>query len=380
MKKTKRTMISILTALIVLTSFVGSHIYIKANADLLCNLNNESRHLTTAQAQSIWSEIQQNLLQKYNKNKYTLENIVVTFKDVEETQTSYIVDIDVITDMTLIADPEKSDYILGMKEEIKSITDATAKSYAEQVLQKNLEAAKLTYQVAYRTGIDYRAEITKSEAIRSNAFTLYYRKDITSTETIVSEVPEQIASTRLTKEDGRKVIQISQARAALTRSTSDVSFDDVAAVAYAVANAMEDPEFSTANKKGSDCANFVSKCLHAGGYPIDTPGQWYPSVSGGTASTADAGINWMRTGYNNNGGVVPYMLQKGYLTEAQGLIEVFPSAVMFWNNASHVAMVTYKDTEGNIKYSEHSNVTSDKVYHDYEPLVDNVTFYVPFLW
>ena len=46
---------------------------------------------------------------------------------------------------------------------------------------------------------------------------------------------------------------------------------------------------------GSDCANFVLKCLHAGGIPIDKDGKWYPSSQSG----AYAGDNWMRTGYYN---------------------------------------------------------------------------------
>lgn len=51
-----------------------------------------------------------------------------------------------------------------------------------------------------------------------------------------------------------------------------VSYDADAAVKYAIDNATATPEFSSDNGLGSDCANFVSKCINAGGIPIDNAG------------------------------------------------------------------------------------------------------------
>jgi hypothetical protein len=45
-------------------------------------------------------------------------------------------------------------------------------------------------------------------------------------------------------------------------------------VKYAIDNVTATPEFSSGNGLGSDCANFVSKCINAGGIPIDNAGKW----------------------------------------------------------------------------------------------------------
>ncbi len=46
------------------------------------------------------------------------------------------------------------------------------------------------------------------------------------------------------------------------------------AVKYAIDNVTATPEFSSDNGLGSDCANFVSKCINAGSIPIDNAGKW----------------------------------------------------------------------------------------------------------
>lgn len=51
-------------------------------------------------------------------------------------------------------------------------------------------------------------------------------------------------------------------------------------------------------------------------------------------------------------------------------------SILFWNSRSHVALVTYMDNNGTIKYSQHSNVTQSTVYYVYDSSM-NVSFYVP---
>jgi len=128
------------------------------------------------------------------------------------------------------------------------------------------------------------------------------------------------------------------------------SYDRIAARDYALAHAFDVPEFSAANGMGSDCANFVSKALIAGGIPVDRTGKWYPSPSYGNY----AGENWMRTGYYNNGGVVPYMLNKGYFSRQYDINKVYAGCILYRTDTSHVALVTYGDGT-TVKYTEHSN-------------------------
>ncbi len=155
--------------------------------------------------------------------------------------------------------------------------------------------------------------------------------------------------------------------AKLTRA---VSYNQDAAVKYAVDNATAEPEFSSANGLGSDCANFVSKSINAGGIPVDKDGKWFPAPKAGSY----AGDNWMRTGYNKNGGVVPYMTDKGYFDSTTSGSATLGS-ILYWNKKSHVALVTQIDGY-TIKYSQHSSKKQSSTYFTYNSNV-SITFYKP---
>ena len=109
----------------------------------------------------------------------------------------------------------------------------------------------------------------------------------------------------------------------------------------------DEPEFSSANGMGSDCANFVSKCINAGD-------------------------NWMRTGYYDNGGVKTYMTNKGYFQKTTKA-KAKKGGFMFWNNTSHVALVVSNDGT-TVKYSQHSSVKQSQVTKTYTSALD-VSFY-----
>lgn len=68
------------------------------------------------------------------------------------------------------------------------------------------------------------------------------------------------------------------------------SYDKAKAVDYALKHCTDEPQYSQKNGKGSDCANFVSKCINAGG--IKTDSKWYPGTGESWGSD-----NWIRTGY-----------------------------------------------------------------------------------
>ena len=96
-------------------------------------------------------------------------------------------------------------------------------------------------------------------------FDMYHRMDITDEEVILSEVLEDEQYTEIgDNEDGRNYINEVLISAAAESSNS--LYDASRAVAYAVAHAKDIPEYSAANNNGSDCANFVSKCINAGGF------------------------------------------------------------------------------------------------------------------
>ena len=148
-----------------------------------------------------------------------------------------------------------------------------------------------------------------------------------------------------------------------------VSYNKDDAVDYAVEHATDEPEYSSANGNGSDCANFVSKCVNAGGIPQDKTGGyskgWYPGS-----------LNWIRTGYNGTDGVVLYLSQKNYFGSVSSTTSVTLGSIMFYNDKSHVAIVTLIDGS-TINYSHHSSSAKPYVYYEYNSKSDNVTFYIP---
>lgn len=158
-------------------------------------------------------------------------------------------------------------------------------------------------------------------------------------------------------------------------------YDAQAAVEYAKEHATDNPEFNKYNAidgipgRGSDCANFVSKCINAGGIPEDKSNKWYRRKDG----YRWAGSNWMRTGNNGKTGVVIYLANKKNYFSLKEKSEVIPGSIILWSKdgRDHVALVI--EVNGNeIKYAHHSN----KQYSESQAIkklssTDKVTFYVP---
>lgn len=150
------------------------------------------------------------------------------------------------------------------------------------------------------------------------------------------------------------------------------SYNKSKAVRYALKHSLDEPQYSEDNGMGSDCANFVSKCINAGG--IKTDSEWYPADGNNWGSD-----NWIRTGFYNNGGVVPYMTKKRYFKKTSSKGKVVKGNILYWTERSHVALVT--DKKGKyIYYSQHSNKklpANDCKNVLYRKSNGNVDFYIP---
>lgn len=199
-----------------------------------------------------------------------------------------------------------------------------------------------------------------SISLNQAAWELFYRVDVTDDEVINTPVinyRKLNANIQKITDSAKATVDTlirnySRSETLVVESLNTIQYNRLDARDYALDHATDEPEFSKVNGQGSDCANFVSKALNDGGFPVDDDNGWYPSTIG---TTATCGINWMRTGYYNNGGVVPYMEDQGYFYEQTNERYVNAGSIMYWNNKSHVALVTYGDTE-TIKYTQHSNV------------------------
>ncbi|MCD6107736.1 MAG: amidase domain-containing protein [Caldisericaceae bacterium] len=118
--------------------------------------------------------------------------------------------------------------------------------------------------------------------------------------------------------------------------------------------AYQNPPFN-----GSDCANFVSQAMYAGGIPMDTTHDvehwWYDS-----SNLPPDYAPWVWTTpvqQNNNWGLRNYMYYNGYWASSD-LYWANEGGVMMWTNSSdspgHVAMIVQNDTVHRA-FSAHTN-------------------------
>lgn len=336
-------------------------------------IDNNSK-ITNMQVANILDELETKLKDKY-QGIYTFDNFQAYFTDSEIKDSIRSIDIDIIVDMTLIRNPKEAPYVKGMIEALSKIEDEEKRVIAEQELNDYLEEVMPYYNVPDSTTFSYRIEIPMSEKLSINSSTLdnyktFYRTDITDSEVDLVPVPENETFKELgTENEGEATINQVLESKEYSLSATQVTYNKDDAITYAKDHAKDEPEFSKANGMGSDCANFVSKSINAGGIPVDKTEKWYPSPKSGSY----AGENWMRTGYYDNGGVVPYMVDKGYFTKASSSSKATKAGIMSWNSSSHVALVVSNDGT-TIKYSQHSNVKQTQVTKTYSSS-DDVTFY-----
>ncbi len=309
--------------------------------------------------------------ENYYKSAFTIENWEFDIENIEYVDGVKVIDIDAQADMTSVREVEDNPFVIGARYAISSCKEGTDTSKAEAMLNDYIANEEREYLVPYRTGFGYRAYIygdcvsikQRSYAGTINGEDVYDYFDM-------PEGAEYIPV--CTYDDGIKAVEdlLEEGLNSSGGVRAYTGYNSSNAVNYAVAHATDTPEFNAASNTGSDCANFVSKCINAGGISTNTSENWYPATTYGNPGTA--GINWMRTGYYNNGGVVPYFVGKEFI------YAVVPSycnvgSVMYWNSSSHVALVTSL-SNGVIKYSQHSNNAMPYVYYTYNSGM-NVSFY-----
>lgn len=326
---------------------------------------NSCTNVESFQAKMLYDMISKSIVDKY-EGIYTFDNLQITISNQRIENEVVVVDVDVTTDMTLIKSPKDSRYVKGMEDAIENLTDQDEILLAQNRYEAYLEQVMPCYNEMIQTGFEYQVNIPNNVAARSvteDEIEVYHRID-TEDGAILTKVEMDDKYTEdenylAGKEDIARYVENTKENEYAARA---VSFSRANAVAYAVAHATEKPEYNKDNG-GSDCANFVSKCINAGGIPQG--GNWY-----------QWGDDWIRTGYYNNGGMVPYMRDHGYYAAVSYAWQSTLASIMFWITKSHVAFVTRIDGY-NILYSHHSNVPKGSTYYLYNSATDNVTFYVP---
>lgn len=126
------------------------------------------------------------------------------------------------------------------------------------------------------------------------------------------------------------------------------------ACSYALEHYSDEPEYE------NNCANFVSNCINHGG--ISETGSFHPGS-----------INWITTGFKNDGsGLVPYLSRHGYFYKEKFRGKVEPGSIVYWTDASHVAIITYQDTV-TMKYTAHTKPRRNEIL----PLGSKTNYYTP---
>lgn len=315
------------------------------------NIDEDSTVVPVVKVNEAYEELVTNIKYRYGDN-YVLNNFTYSITNVEKDTEKTLVDIDITADMMLTQHPDDNEYLQGLKAAVMSVENSNDRTIINEIIDEQIsDIENLYYMKPDRTAFLYTVEI---DPMGASGYNLYYRSDFETTIRIPFEKMYKYSPT--TAEVNAKVqsdlIALLDTIPESVNAVNAVQYNRLLARDYAQSHATDQPEFSAANGQGSDCANFVSKSLNYGGIPIDRSGGWYPSSDG---TTATCGVNWMRTGYYNNGGVVPYMTGKGYFYHQPVESMVFAGSIMYQTNASHVMITTYGDTEV-IKYAQHSNV------------------------
>ncbi|CAK7061858.1 amidase domain-containing protein [Tissierella sp.] len=334
---------------------------------------------------NIYQELREQIIEDYSAI-YALDNFSYDYSVREEGSIKYI-DMNIHTDMTLTRPPSDSPFIQGLNDAFVNETIEDNKIAIQKEIDFYTENIEMYYNKPYASTFTYTIAINETQDVGldagltkvNNNYELFYRND-TSEEIILIRVDDlaEVENESLARQSGynaaQTIVNRVQAETNSIQPFASFTYDRLAARDWANNNATSASEFPSANVSGTDCANFVSKALNAGGIPEDKSGKWYRASTWG----GWPGDNWFRTGYYNNGGVVPYMTGKGYFYKETNDSKVFAGSIMNWTATSHVALVTYGDTV-KIMYAQHGAVNNkNNVYRDANGVyVSNVNFYMP---
>lgn len=290
-------------------------------------------------------EISNFLIDNY-KNYYEMSNFDFQYKE-NDNDKSFL-EILVTCDMTLIKKAENLPMLQGMRDSFSEHSNLMMEDigvYREMSNDINYNYYNKPEKTSFTFMIPKDDEF-KIENLKLLIFGEFYELDTLR----IDEVSLY--------ENGKELISRKNAQDTIYSENEPVSkysygYNRIGARDYALDHAYDSPEYSR------DCANFVSQCLCYGG-GISSTSSWKPGSA-----------NWIRTGYNGNGGVVPYMVDNGYFYREYNRSSVGAGAIVSWRSYSHVGLITYGDSV-TIKFSAHTDAKRNEVL----PSSANVDYYM----
>lgn len=360
-------------------------------------LNQQSSFLTSQEVQAVQDHIKSYWQLAYPNHSFVSQHLQVYNESLSEptpllraTEVNevmysqdarwyYQVDFRYLATVTLDTPASHHPLLLGMKNALAQMTEgeqalvsATIFDYEESLVQSQGNSIEITatYRLIYECDFDPQ---TSNQAMPQPSY--YFQQRDSNAKNIMPNL-----STYLTG-DARYQQQVQEGFdaaysflgqvQALAQPSRAVTYNRQLATDYALAHALDVPEYNADNRLGSDCANFVSYCLQAAGITADVSGQWYPSATAGSYG----GINWIRTGYSPNyGGVVLYMKNNNLFFHQANPILCLDGSILFYQDTSHVALVTHTDGEI-VVFADRSNTT--KEYNNFLFEGNFVDYYSP---
>lgn len=276
----------------------------------------------------------------------------------EDAQWFYQVDFLYTATVTLTTAPQHHPLLDGIDTALSQLSTAE-QSLVSDSIERYRSSVYDSYQTPVEVTAMYRLVFAcdfnpkDSQEDMSNGKYYFYQEDSDTNlmPSLSSFATGEARYQQQVKEGSLAVYSLLAQHHALGNPTRSVSYDPKLAVDYANAHALDEPEYSAANHLGSDCANFVSFALQAGGISADTAGDWYPSQQAGSYG----GLNWIRTGFTPSyGGVVLYMSQRNLFFKENNTILSPAGSILFFLDHSHVALLTHSDGEIQV-FADHSN-------------------------
>ena len=197
--------------------------------------------------------------------------------------------------MTLTRHPSESPYVLGMEKYLDEVTDLVTKENLQDKIDTYVNEIEMLYfNIPNRSTFTYSVELSNVADTNSlkaaTDYELFYRTDteekvlLTSADSLsaVENFNESYQNGYQAMEKLKSNLDIANLDTGSNISAkASFTYDRIAARDWAWDNYDEDPEFPSSTVSGTDCANFVSKALNAGGIPEDKSGKWYGAKTWG---------------------------------------------------------------------------------------------------
>lgn len=241
--------------------------------------------------QEIFKPIIEQIYSDYGE-LYDFENFEFKTYNFAKGDDNYI-GIDVFVDMTLTRHPKDNPYFKGELDALKNFdnNDSLKSSLEEEISKQIKDIENEYYQVPNRTTFTYAYKLDdlKVDGITSkNNYSIedyYYMVGDEENTLLQADKLNKIEDKTESYEKGyRELLSLTKEnlidKNRISFSRGNVSYDRIAARDWALDNADEPQEYPSKEVPGTDCANFVSKALRAGGIPEDKPGKCMVRVIG----------------------------------------------------------------------------------------------------